>query len=76
MLALDFPITKGLFPFLDRLDEIVMECGGRIYLTKDSRMKPEVLQKGYPRLQEFLETKARIDGGKQMQSLQSKRIGI
>lgn len=76
MLALDFPITQRLFPFLDRLDEIVMECGGRIYLTKDSRMKPEVLQKGYPRLPEFLETKARIDGGKQMQSLQSKRIGI
>jgi decaprenylphospho-beta-D-ribofuranose 2-oxidase len=76
MLAMDFPITDRLFPFLDRLDQIVVDAGGRIYLTKDSRMKPEIFQKGYPRLPEFLQTKSRIDGGKQMQSLQSKRLGI
>jgi decaprenylphospho-beta-D-ribofuranose 2-oxidase len=76
MLALDFPITARLFPFLDRLDEIVIDCGGRLYLTKDSRMKAEVLQKGYPRLPEFLKVKQKIDGGKAMQSLQSIRLGI
>jgi decaprenylphospho-beta-D-ribofuranose 2-oxidase len=76
MLALDFPITDKLFGLLDRLDEIVIDCGGRIYLTKDSRMKPEVLQKGYPRLQEFLKIKQQLDGGRVMQSLQSKRLGI
>ncbi len=76
MLALDFPITDRLFGFLDRLDAIVVDCGGRIYLTKDSRMKPEILQKGYPRLPEFLKIKAELDGGRVMQSLQSKRLGI
>ncbi len=76
MLALDFPITARLFPFLDRLDEIVIDCGGRIYLTKDSRMKPETLQKGYPRLDEFLKIKQQLDEGRVMQSLQSKRLGI
>ncbi|HEX2898298.1 MAG TPA: FAD-binding protein, partial [Bacteroidia bacterium] len=76
MLALDFPVTNRLFPFLDKLDEIVLDCGGRLYLTKDSRMKPEMMQKGYPRLPEFLQVKARLDGGKVMQSLQSKRVGI
>jgi decaprenylphospho-beta-D-ribofuranose 2-oxidase len=75
-LALDFPITSRLFPFLDRLDEIVLDCGGRIYLTKDSRMKPEMLQSGYPRLEEFLKIKEMLDGGKVLQSLQSKRLGI
>jgi decaprenylphospho-beta-D-ribofuranose 2-oxidase len=76
MLALDFPITDRLFGFLDRLDQIVVDAGGRIYLTKDSRMKPEILQKGYPRLQEFLKIKQQLDGGHVMQSLQSKRLGI
>jgi FAD/FMN-containing dehydrogenase len=76
MLALDFPITDRLFGFLDRLDQIVVDCGGRIYLTKDSRMKPEILQKGYPRLPEFLRIKQQIDSGKVMQSLQSKRLGV
>ncbi len=26
-LALDFPVRKGLFPFLDELDKIVLEYG-------------------------------------------------
>jgi decaprenylphospho-beta-D-ribofuranose 2-oxidase len=76
MLALDFPITNKLFGVLDRLDDIVMEHGGRIYLTKDSRMRPEVLQKGYPRLTEFQEVKEKLDQGKVLQSLQSKRLGV
>lgn len=76
MLALDFPITSKLFGALDRLDQIVLDCGGRIYLTKDSRMKPEMFQQGYPRLEEFLRVKRRLDGGKVLQSLQSKRLGV
>lgn len=53
-LALDFPLQKGLFEFLDELDRIVLDFGGRLYLSKDSRMKPEILSKGYARYQEFL----------------------
>jgi len=54
-LALDFPIRNGLFEFLDELDEIVLGYGGRLYLSKDSRMKPEIFMKGYPRVKEFLQ---------------------
>jgi FAD/FMN-containing dehydrogenase len=54
-LALDFPIRNGLFEFLDRLDEIVLGHGGRLYLSKDSRMKPEIFLKGYPRVKDFLQ---------------------
>ncbi len=75
-LALDFPITDRLFGVLDRLDEIVLELGGRIYLTKDSRMRPETFRKGYPRLEEFLAVKRRADAGSALQSQQSKRLGI
>jgi len=44
-LALDFPLRKGLFEFLDELDKIVLGYGGRLYLSKDSRMKPEIFRR-------------------------------
>ena len=54
-LALDFPIKKGLFEFLDELDEIVLALGGRIYLSKDARMKAKTFWESYPNSQKFLE---------------------
>ena len=54
-LALDFPNcgsrTHKLF---DRLDTIVRQAGGRLYLAKDARMPRELFEAGYPRLPEFL----------------------
>ena len=54
-LALDFP-NKGdkTLKLFDRLDAIVREAGGRIYLAKDARMPRDLFEAGYPRLQEFL----------------------
>ena len=75
-LALDFPINSKLFGILDRLDEIVQEFGGRIYLTKDSRMKAGMLESGYAQLPEFLDVKRRLDGRGNMESMQSARLGI
>jgi FAD/FMN-containing dehydrogenase len=54
-LALDFPNmrlqTERLF---ERLDAIVGEAGGRIYLAKDARMSRALFEKGYPALSKFL----------------------
>lgn len=54
-LALDFPnkgaATHALF---ERLDAIVRETGGRLYLAKDARMSREMFEAGYPRVAEFL----------------------
>lgn len=54
-LALDFP-NKGAstLRLFERLDAIVREAGGRLYLAKDARMPRDLLESGYPRLQEFL----------------------
>jgi decaprenylphospho-beta-D-ribofuranose 2-oxidase len=52
-LALDIPIQKGLFEFLDELDKIVADYGGRIYLSKDARMKKEIFWQTYKRATEF-----------------------
>jgi len=46
-LALDFKVSKKIFAFLDELDKIIIAAGGRIYLTKDSRMKKEIFDKSY-----------------------------
>lgn len=54
-LALDFPNqgapTHKLF---DRLDAIVREAKGRIYMAKDARMPRDLFETGYPRLAEFM----------------------
>jgi FAD/FMN-containing dehydrogenase len=54
-LALDFP-NKGerTLKLFERLDAIVREAGGRIYLAKDARMPRDLFEAGYPRLAEFL----------------------
>lgn len=55
-LALDFP-NKGrrTLKLFARLDAIVREAGGRIYLAKDARMPRDLFEAGYPRLAEFLQ---------------------
>lgn len=54
-LALDFPCKgEGTHKLFQRLDAIVREAGGRIYLAKDARMPRDLFESGYVRLQEFL----------------------
>ena len=54
-LALDFPnrgaVTQAL---MRRLDAIVLEARGRVYLAKDACMARELFYQGYPRFHEWL----------------------
>lgn len=75
-LALDFPVRKGLFEFLNELDQIVLQYGGRLYMSKDARMKPEMLEKGYPRLEEFKSIIKKYNPSGKVSSLQSERLHI
>jgi decaprenylphospho-beta-D-ribofuranose 2-oxidase len=53
-LALDLPRdAPGIDAALDRLDELVAEAGGRVYLTKDVRMRADAAAAMYPRLPEW-----------------------
>jgi hypothetical protein len=57
-LALDFPVRDGLFDFLDELDKVVLQYGGRLYMSKDARMKPRFCERLSPaqRVQECSST--------------------
>jgi FAD/FMN-containing dehydrogenase len=73
-LALDFPVRKGLFEFLDELDKIVLQYGGRLYMSKDARMRPEVLEAGYPELSKFKAILHKYNPSGKFRSLQSGRL--
>jgi decaprenylphospho-beta-D-ribofuranose 2-oxidase len=61
-LALDLPrAAAGLGAALDRCDERVAQAGGRVYLTKDARMRPETVRAMYPRLEEWRAVRDRAD---------------
>jgi decaprenylphospho-beta-D-ribofuranose 2-oxidase len=75
-LALDFKIQPKLFPLLNELDRMVVDHGGRLYLTKDVRMARRTFQKGYPLWEEFKNLRSRYGLLDKLGSLQSQRLGI
>lgn len=75
-LALDFPATPANLALLDRLDRIVEEHGGRLYLAKDARAGASVMEAGYPRLAEFRRIRARFGLNARFSSLQASRLNL
>ena len=76
-LALDMPAgVPALGPLLDGLDGVVAEAGGRVYLSKDSRLRPELLEAMYPELRQWHAAVLELDPGGVMQSDLSRRIGL
>ena len=59
--CVDFPIKPGLNEFLNELDRRVLEFGGRLYTAKDSRTTAETFHAMYPRIDEWIAVRRKVD---------------
>jgi len=75
-LALDFKMEPQVFDFLNRLDDIVMDHGGRVYLTKDARLSEANFKRMYPQWEIFAEIRSKVGADGVFNSAQSKRLGL
>ncbi|VAW44724.1 Putative oxidoreductase [hydrothermal vent metagenome] len=75
-LAIDFKIDPTLFAFLDKLDQIVLDYGGRLYLTKDARMSEQTFKQSYPQWEQFQQVRHQYGAHTTFHSVQSKRLGL
>jgi decaprenylphospho-beta-D-ribofuranose 2-oxidase len=74
--AIDFPIRAGTVALLRRLDAMVLEAGGRIYLGKDSYVEAATFRAMYPEVERFLELKAKFDPHNTFVSDLGRRVGL
>ncbi|MEI9942625.1 MAG: hypothetical protein WDN26_00220 [Chitinophagaceae bacterium] len=75
-LALDFPVRKGLFEFLDELDKVVLAYGGRLYVE---RCPHEILlyyNQDIKQLPKFMEIVRKYNPNSKIRSEQSNRLSL
>jgi decaprenylphospho-beta-D-ribofuranose 2-oxidase len=76
-LALDVPASgHTLATLLDGLDELVVAAGGRVYLTKDARLRPELVPAMYPGLDRWRAARGALDPDGVMLSDMDRRLGL
>jgi decaprenylphospho-beta-D-ribofuranose 2-oxidase len=59
--TVDFPIKRGLAEMLNELDRRVLAFGGRLYTAKDSRTTAETFHAMYPRIDEWIAVRRKVD---------------
>lgn len=75
-LALDFKVSPHVLVLLRRLDDMVVDMGGRVYLTKDAVMLEASFKKAYPTWQEFEAVRQKYGAIGKFASAQSQRLGL
>jgi FAD/FMN-containing dehydrogenase len=73
-IALDIPMRSWTSALVDRLNELVIAEGGRIYLAKDALTRAEHFRAMEPRLDEFLRVRRKWDPDGRIRSAQSVRL--
>ena len=59
--CVDFPIKAGLAELVAELDGRVLEFGGRLYTAKDSSTTAETFHAMYPRIDEWIAVRRKVD---------------
>jgi decaprenylphospho-beta-D-ribofuranose 2-oxidase len=75
-LAVDLPADPGTGAVLDRLDRVLADAGGRVYLAKDARMSRAVLERMYPELGAWREVRRDLDPHGVFTSDLARRLGL
>lgn len=75
-LALDIPMTPDTLDFYEKLNEITVAAGGRVYLAKDAATSPAHFRKMYPRVGELEAVKRHLDPNDRFASSLSRRLKI
>jgi decaprenylphospho-beta-D-ribofuranose 2-oxidase len=76
-LALDLPARlPGLGRLLDGLDERVAASGGRVYLAKDARLRPDLFEAMYPQVAGWRQQRANLDPRRVFQSDLARRLEL
>ena len=75
-LALDFKMSPSVIGLLHRLDDMVADMGGRVYLTKDALMREASFKTTYPKWQEFEVVRQKYGAIGKFASAQSQRLGL
>lgn len=75
-LALDFKVSEEAIMTVKKLEDMVLEMGGRLYLTKDAVMQESTFKATYPNWQVFEEVREQYGAIGKFSSTQSKRLGL
>jgi len=76
-ISVDLPFhNKKCLEILDSVDLMVAELGGRVYLSKDSRLSSEAFKEMYENHKDWISIKKAMDPDNLWQSNQGRRLGL
>jgi FAD/FMN-containing dehydrogenase len=75
-LAVDFKVSETAIKTVKKLEDMVVEMGGRLYLTKDAVMQETTFKTTYPNWEKFELVREKYGAIGKFRSTQSKRLGL
>jgi decaprenylphospho-beta-D-ribofuranose 2-oxidase len=74
--CVDFPIKAGVAELVTELDRRVLEFGGRLYTAKDSRTTADTFHAMYPRIDEWIAVRRKVDPNAVFASDMARRLEL